>query len=110
MSFEEGFEFIGAHALRANVGRCDLYILRHELGNHAHEIGRVCPGVTGYVAKNKSLTCRAHATWCHLSRGNLRRQNQRLRKRYRNLMGLPLATGLQVTSRTDYGTGPRAHA
>ena len=65
MSFEEGFEFIGAHALRANVGRCDLYILRHELGNHAHEIGRVCPGVTGYVAKNKSLTCRAHATWCH---------------------------------------------
>src|SRR6516225_787078 len=26
-----------------NVGHCDLYILRYELGNHAHEIGRVCP-------------------------------------------------------------------
>ena len=38
MSFDEGLEFIGAHALRANVGRCDLYILRHELGNHAHEL------------------------------------------------------------------------
>ena len=27
-----------------NVGHCDLYIVRYELSDHAHEIGQVCPG------------------------------------------------------------------
>ena len=43
ISFDEGLKFIGAHAFRANVGLRDLYILRDELGNYAHEIDGMRP-------------------------------------------------------------------
>src|SRR3974390_478284 len=43
MFFDETFELTAGHALRANVGHCDLYILRHELGNYAHELDGMRP-------------------------------------------------------------------